>query len=139
MGLDSKALLAQVEGYALELCTIVECIVHDGINGCGDGNRGDAGACKGVSADGFALQSGAITHSQTSRLETVVYGAGVPYTMIAVKYVQQTDKERIADFVGRLTGSGSVTLNKAKVNASFTDSQWAALIATKPNWTFSWI
>ena len=31
---------------------------------------------KGVSADGFALRSGAITHSQTSRLETVVYGAG---------------------------------------------------------------
>ena len=31
---------------------------------------------KGVSADGYALRSGAITHSQTSRLETVVYGAG---------------------------------------------------------------
>ena len=31
---------------------------------------------KGVSADGFALRSGAVTHSQTSRLETVVYGAG---------------------------------------------------------------
>ena len=31
---------------------------------------------KGVSADGFALRSGAIGNSQTSRLETVVYGAG---------------------------------------------------------------
>ena len=31
---------------------------------------------KGVSADGFALRSGAVTHSQTSRIETVVYGAG---------------------------------------------------------------
>jgi len=31
---------------------------------------------KGVSDDGYALQSSAITHSQTSRLETVVYGAG---------------------------------------------------------------
>ena len=31
---------------------------------------------KGVSADGFALRSGAVGHSQTSRLETVVYGAG---------------------------------------------------------------
>ena len=31
---------------------------------------------KGVSDDGFALQSGDITHSQTSRLDTVVYGAG---------------------------------------------------------------
>ena len=31
---------------------------------------------KGVSADGFALRSGAVGNSQTSRLETVVYGAG---------------------------------------------------------------
>ena len=31
---------------------------------------------KGVSADGYALKSGDITHSQTSRLETVVHGAG---------------------------------------------------------------
>ena len=31
---------------------------------------------KDVSDDGYALRSGAITHSQTSRLETVVYGAG---------------------------------------------------------------
>ena len=31
---------------------------------------------KGVSADGYALRSGGITHSQTSRLETVVAGAG---------------------------------------------------------------
>ena len=31
---------------------------------------------KGVSADGYALRSGAITHSQTSRLETVVSGSG---------------------------------------------------------------
>ncbi len=31
---------------------------------------------KGVSADGYALRSGEVTHSQTSRLETVVYGSG---------------------------------------------------------------
>ena len=31
---------------------------------------------KGVSADGFALRSGTVGNSQTSRLETVVYGAG---------------------------------------------------------------
>ena len=30
----------------------------------------------GVSEDGYALRSGAITHSQTSRLETVVFGPG---------------------------------------------------------------
>ena len=31
---------------------------------------------KGVSADGYSLRSGGITHNQTSRLETVVSGAG---------------------------------------------------------------
>ena len=31
---------------------------------------------KGVSTDGFALRSGAVGNNQTSRLETVVYGAG---------------------------------------------------------------
>lgn len=69
----------------------------------------------------------------------VNYGKGISYTAVAVKYTDQTDKERIIAFVTGLTGSGSVTLNKAKVSAAFTDSQWAALIATKPRWTFSWI
>ena len=31
---------------------------------------------KGVSPDGYALKSGIVTHSQTSRVETVVYGSG---------------------------------------------------------------
>jgi hypothetical protein len=38
-----------------------------------------------------------------------------------------------------LGDSGSVTLNQAKVNAAFTDEEWAALIAEKPNWTFTFI
>lgn len=71
--------------------------------------------------------------------KVVTYGEGVPYTAIAVKYTEQTDKERITEFVNRLTGSGSATLNQAKVNAAFTDEEWAALIAAKPDWTFSWI
>ena len=39
---------------------------------------GDAewGRAKGVSDDGYALRSGGVGNSQTSRLETVVYGAG---------------------------------------------------------------
>ena len=69
----------------------------------------------------------------------VVFATGFPYTAVAVKYVEQTDKERITAFVNRLTGSGKVTLNQAKVNAAFTDDEWAALIAGKPNWTFNWI
>lgn len=69
----------------------------------------------------------------------VNFGAGFPYTVAAVKYVDKSDKERITDFVNRLTGSGTASLQQAKVNAAFTDDEWAALIATKPNWTFTMI
>ena len=62
-----------------------------------------------------------------------------PYMVCAVKYVGQTDKERITEYVRSLTGSGSVTLNKAKVNAAFTDAEWAALIDEKPSYTFNFV
>lgn len=56
-----------------------------------------------------------------------------------MKYTDKTDKERIAEMVNGLTGSGSLTLNKNKVNAAFTTEEWNALIATKPDWTFAFI
>ncbi len=70
---------------------------------------------------------------------TAVFARGVVYTVVAVKYTEQTDAERIAAFVDRLTGSGTVTLQQEKVVGAFTDDAWAALIAARPDWTFSWI
>lgn len=70
---------------------------------------------------------------------TVCFGNGFPYTVVAVKYTEQTDKERITAFVNSLTGGGTVSLQQAKVEAAFTDDEWAALIATKPDWTFTMI
>lgn len=67
------------------------------------------------------------------------FGAAVQYTVTAVKYTNRTDKERITEMVEGLTGSGSLTLNRAKVNGAFTDEEWAALIATKPDWTFAFV
>ena len=65
---------------------------------------------------------------------------GAEYVIVAVKYATKPDKERITEYVRSLSSAGgSVTLNKAKVNAAFTDAEWAALIAEKPNWTFSFI
>lgn len=69
----------------------------------------------------------------------IKFGEGFVYTVVAVKHAEQTDKERITAFVNRLTGSGTVSLQQAKVEAAFTDDEWAALIATKPGWTFTWI
>ena len=69
----------------------------------------------------------------------VFFGKDFVYTVIAVKYADRSDKERITDFVNNLTGSGTVALNQGKVRAAFTDEEWAVLIATKPEQTFSWI
>lgn len=68
--------------------------------------------------------------------DPAIFAEGFVYTVVAVKYTQQTDTERITDFVNRLDGSGTVTLNQAKISAAFTDDAWAALIAAKPDWTF---
>ena len=88
----------------------------------------------------FRAEDGTITVKNIGPSGTPVqYGAGILYTAIAVKYTERTDKELITDFVHRLTGSGKTTLNRTKVNEVFTDDEWAALIAVKPNWTFSWI
>lgn len=67
------------------------------------------------------------------------FKTGRPYMVCAVKYLEQSDKERITEYVRSLTGSGSVTLNKAKVNAAFTDAEWAVLIAEKPGYTFNFV
>lgn len=84
-------------------------------------------------------EDGVVTIQNISNSTTIVFDACYIYTAIAVKYTDQTDKERIGTFVSRLTGSGAVALNEAKVTAAFTDNEWATLVATKPNWTFSWI
>ena len=82
-------------------------------------------------------EDGTITVKDFTSSAVVVYGSGLPYTIVAVKYAEQSDKERITAFVNGLTGSGSVTLNQAKVNAAFTTDEWAELIGTRPNWTFN--
>lgn len=67
------------------------------------------------------------------------FALGRPYVISAVKYTDKTDRERITEFVQSLTGSGKANLNQAKVNAAFTSDEWAALIAEKPDWTFSMV
>lgn len=70
---------------------------------------------------------------------TGVFKVNRPYTVCAVKYVEQTDKERITEYIRSLGDSGSTTINQSKVEAAFTDEEWAALIAEKPGWTFSFV
>ena len=65
-----------------------------------------------------------------------IFGAGLEYTVVAVKCGNKTDKQRFTELVERLEGSGTIQVWGDKVHAAFTDEQWAALRATKPNWTF---
>jgi hypothetical protein len=84
--------------------------------------------------DGFVTLTAKINNTSSA-----VFAENVQYTLIAVKYTDKTDRERITEMVNGLTGSGSVTMNKAKVSAAFTDEEWEALIATKPDWTFAFV
>lgn len=67
------------------------------------------------------------------------FAAGMGYIVTAGKYTDRTDKELITEFVRSLGGSGSVSINQAKVDTAFTSEEWAALIAEKPDWTFSMV
>ena len=84
-------------------------------------------------------EDGTVTLGNINSSTVSVFKANRPYVVFAVKYVEQTDKERITEYVRSLGDSGSVTLNQAKVSAAFSDEEWAALIAEKPGWTFSFI
>lgn len=84
-------------------------------------------------ADGNTTFSGV----GTSNAE-VFFGSGFPYTVVAVKYTEQTDAQRIEAFLSALSATGgTITLTRAKVEAAFTDTQWAALVSTCPNWTIN--
>ena len=82
-------------------------------------------------------EDGTVTIGNIGGASAGSFKANRPYMVCAVKYVEQTDKERITEYVRSLTGSGTVQLNKGKVNAAFTDEEWAALIAEKPGYTFT--
>lgn len=87
-------------------------------------------------------EDGTITIKDITTHTSGVYGVfsdQVQYTVTAVKSLDKTDKERITEMVENLTGSGSLTMYRPRVNAAFTDEEWAALIATKPDWTFAFV
>jgi hypothetical protein len=65
-----------------------------------------------------------------------VFIQGLPYQVVATKMDDRTLAQRFTAFVESLTGSGTAQVCKSKVNAAFTAEQWAALKATRPNWTF---
>lgn len=72
----------------------------------------------------------------TDKGTACVFALGLPYTVVASRYTDKTLRQRYEEFVNSLTGSGTAQVCKAKVYEAFTAEQWAALTATKPDWTF---
>lgn len=69
-----------------------------------------------------------------------VFGNGMEYLVTASKFDLPPLKTRIEESVARLpdqTTTKPVYYQQAKVNAAFTDEEWEALKATKPNYTFN--
>ena len=105
----------------------------------GNGGISNAALAYAALSNRCSWAEGILTFKDVAGSTAVTFGKGCAYTAIVVKYTDQTDKERITDFVNNLTGSGTASLQKAKVEAAFTDNEWATLISTKPNWTFTLI
>lgn len=109
---------------------------------------GLAAAVCSVLRDGSLYNVAMTTNTIQSRLEggalcnikdgntPCIFPQGVPYQVVATKMDDRTLAQRFTAFVESLTGSGTAQVCKSKVNAAFTAEQWAALKATRPNWTF---
>lgn len=65
-----------------------------------------------------------------------IFPQGFPYQVVATKMDARTLAQRFTAFVESLTGSGTAQICKSKVSEAFTDEQWAALKATRPDWIF---
>ncbi|MBQ7660992.1 MAG: hypothetical protein IJS44_02935 [Clostridia bacterium] len=62
----------------------------------------------------------------------------VAYTLVAVKTTDKTDRELLTEVVAGLPDSAyTATFSQYRVNATVTESEWAALTQTKPNVTFA--
>ena len=81
------------------------------------------------------LDNGALTNIKDGDTDCI-FPAGLSYQVVATKMDDRTLAQRYRAFVESLTGSGTAQVCKAKVNQAFTAEEWAALKATKPNWTF---
>lgn len=82
-------------------------------------------------------EDGTVTVSNiTEAGNTCTFGADLPYVVIATRYTDKTYRQRFEEFVESLTGSGTCHICKTKVYEAFTEAEWTALKATRPNWTF---
>ena len=85
----------------------------------------------------YSYENGVFTWKHPSL--TVVFTSNARYFVEAVKFPHNSAKAVITEDVNLLPSgeTGTVEYYASKVNQYFTSEEWAALIATKPKWTFS--
>lgn len=110
---------------------------------------GYAGASQTVIRDGKLINTAMTADSINGRVQRAedgtvtvtctegnAFGQDLTYQVVAAKLSDKTLRQRYEEFVESLTGSGTAQVCKTRVYEAFTAGEWAALTATKPDWTF---
>lgn len=80
------------------------------------------------------------TFRNCTNLETVIFDGVIGKNGLDLHWSTKLSADSIRSLVATLspdTAGLTVTLSQAAREAAFTDEEWAALIATKPNWTIA--
>ena len=87
----------------------------------------------------FAWADGICTVEVPSSLNAP-YITGTQYICSAVKYTDKSDRELLEEEIALLAETGaSIQYSKKRINDTVTEAEWQALIAQKPNRTFTLI
>lgn len=98
-----------------------------------------------VAMDEFSdYENGILTIQPPSNVSaSTTWASNVRYTVTAAKFPEETAKSLVEEQIQLLPdavpsgNSGTMQYKAARINALFTDVEWATLIETKSNWTFS--
>ena len=75
-----------------------------------------------------------------TNLENMIIEGTIAYTGFDTHWSTKLSRDSIISIVNALSSTTSgmtVKFSQTAVNAAFTNDEWATLIATKPNWTFT--
>ncbi len=130
--------MAQTGGYNLIMLqadraalSLAGCMALMSRNGAMTTNTTNAA---GVEARCSQAQDGTVTVSTGAT--NCYFAQGRSYLVMATTYTDKSLKERYIQLIEGLTGSGTLAVCADRIYSVFTTEEWAALTATKPDWTF---
>ena len=109
-------------------------------------NKADGAKISSDAISGFlSYADGVLTVDISGYGITGVWSEDIRYALSAVRFADETVRGLVEEQIRLLPdtvpsgNSGTMTYNQERIDALFTQEEWAALLATKPNWTFSMI